>query len=88
MGDFGIKYVREEHAKHLIGVLEENYTIWTNNAETLGDPYIRGFPLTRMSLSRELKPNDGQTVVPVQPIAERTPRARLTRLLNGHTKIM
>ena len=30
--DFGIKYVGEEHAKHLIGVLEENYTMdvdWT-----------------------------------------------------------
>ena len=32
--DFGIKYVREEHAKHLIGVLEENYTMdvnWTGS---------------------------------------------------------
>ena len=30
--DFGIKYVGEEHAKHLIGVLEESYTMdvdWT-----------------------------------------------------------
>ena len=24
---FGIKYLGEEHAKHLIGVLEENYTM-------------------------------------------------------------
>ena len=32
--DFGIKYVGEEHAKHLIGVLEENYTMdvdWTGS---------------------------------------------------------
>ena len=56
-------------------------------AETLGDPYIRGLPLPRIPLSRELQPDAGQTVS-VQPIAERTPRARLTRLLNGHTKIM
>ena len=28
--DFGIKYVGEEHAKHLIGVLEENYTMDVN----------------------------------------------------------
>ena len=30
--DFGIKYVGEEHAKHLIGVLKDNYTMdvdWT-----------------------------------------------------------
>ena len=25
--DFGIKYVGEDHAKHLIGVLEENYSL-------------------------------------------------------------
>jgi len=56
-------------------------------AETLGDPYIRGLPLPRIPLSRELQPDAGQTVS-VQPISERTPRARLTRLLNGHTKIM
>ena len=56
-------------------------------AETLGDPYIRGLPLPRIPVSRELKPDDGQTVS-VQPIAEWTPRARLTRLLNGHTKII
>ena len=56
-------------------------------AETLGDPYICGLPLPRIPLSRELQPDAGQTVS-VQPIAERTPRARLTRLLNGHTKIM
>ena len=56
-------------------------------AETLGDPYIRGLPLPRIPLSRELQPDVGQTVS-VQPISERTPRARLTRLLNGHTKIM
>ena len=32
--DFGIKYVGEEHAKHLIGVLEEDYTMdvdWTGS---------------------------------------------------------
>jgi len=32
--DFGIKYVGEEHAKHCIGVLEENYTMdvdWTGS---------------------------------------------------------
>jgi len=56
-------------------------------AKPLGDPYIRGLPFPRISLSRELKPVDGQTVS-VQPIAERTPRARLTRLQNRHTKIM
>ena len=56
-------------------------------AETLGNPYIHGLPLPRIPLSRELQPDTGQTVS-VQPIAERTPRERLTRLLNGHTKIM
>ena len=32
--DFGIKYTREEHATHLIGVLEENYIVdvnWTGS---------------------------------------------------------
>jgi hypothetical protein len=32
--DFGIKYPREEHATHLIGVLEENYIVdvnWTGS---------------------------------------------------------
>ena len=28
--DFGVKYVREEHAKHLIGVLKEHYDISTD----------------------------------------------------------
>jgi len=56
-------------------------------AETLGDPYIRGLPLPRIPLSCELQPDAGQTVS-VQQIAEPTPRARLTRLLNGHMKIM
>ena len=59
----------------------------SKSAETLGDPYIRGLPFPRIPLSRELQPDAGQTVS-VQPIAERTPRVRLTRLLNGHTKIM
>ena len=56
-------------------------------AETLGDFYIRGLPLPRIPLYRELKPDDRQTVS-VQLVAERTPRARLTRLLNGNMKIM
>ena len=61
--------------------------IFRPGAETLGDPYIRGLPLPMIPLSRELQPDAGQTVS-VKPISERTPRARLTRLLNGHTKIM
>ena len=31
-------------------------------AETLGDPYIRGLPIPRIPLSRELQPDAGQTV--------------------------
>ena len=57
------------------------------HAETLGDPYIRVLLLPRIPLSRELQPDAGQTVS-VQLIAERTPRARLTRLLNGDTQII
>ena len=56
-------------------------------AETLEDPYIYGLPLPRIPLLCVLKLDNGQTVY-MQPIAEQTPRARLTRLLNGHTKIM
>ena len=55
-------------------------------SETLGDAYIRGLPLPRIHVSRELKPDNDQTVS-IQPMTERTPRACLIRLLNGQTKI-